>query len=268
MRLHRVARQKQTLGDLAVAQAFDHQVQDGVLPRTQAGVIHTMDRGRGLQRQLFNDAPRNERIDGRAATQHAAQGHGHFHVVTLLEHIAHGACAQGRPDHLLRAPGRDHHDRQTGCLAMQFGNQLNPAAIGQAQVHQRQRDGMRFIVQIGARLGQRAGHHQRIAAIAQLQQQALQAVAHQRVVLYHQYGCRQRKISGERLSRHGVLFLFQVPQLFRKPEALHVTEIGEFQKHDSAGAAMPPFSESAAPTHPRRACPPGAGARQRSPPSR
>jgi len=44
----------------------------------------------------------------------------------------------------------------------------------------------------------------RVREISPLLQQALEPVAHQRVVLHHQYRCGQGEIGGEHLGGHGV----------------------------------------------------------------
>ncbi|MOA28669.1 hypothetical protein D3C78_1496290 [compost metagenome] len=83
---------------------------------------------------------------------------------------------------------------------MHLGNQVDAAAVGQAQVHQRQRNGLAG--QAGARLGQGAREDQRVGLIAQLQQQAFDAPADQRFVLHQQHGGGQREFGGKRGGGH------------------------------------------------------------------
>lgn len=83
MAFHRVARQDQRIGDLAVAHAVGHQAQDLLFARAQRffqrrRCLCRAGRWRGAGRlQLGNDAPRDERVDGGAAAQHAADGDAH-----------------------------------------------------------------------------------------------------------------------------------------------------------------------------------------------
>ena len=104
MAFHRVARQEQRIGDLAVAHAVGHQAQDLLFARAQRffqrrRCLCRAGRWRGAGRlQLGNDAPRDERVDGGAAAQHAADGDAHLQVIALFQHVAGGPGAQRGQD--------------------------------------------------------------------------------------------------------------------------------------------------------------------------
>ena len=190
------------LGNLAVRKAIGHQPQDLTLALAQRlgrGSAHGGGRGYGQQLQ---NAPRNERIDRRAAAQHAADGELHFHVVALLEDVARGSGAQRAQNRLLRTPGRHHQDAQARVVGTQLHDQIAPIAVGQLQIHQRQRHGL--LRQAGARLGQCRCEQQRIRRIAQRQQHAAQTLLQQRLVLHHQHGRGQYGFRGGNESSHGM----------------------------------------------------------------
>ncbi|MNV67146.1 hypothetical protein D3C71_1599330 [compost metagenome] len=77
---------------------------------------------------------------------------------------------------------------------MHFGDQVDAAAVRQAQIHQRQRD--RLVGQAGPRLGQRPGVDQGVGLIPKLQQQSFQPAADQGFVFHQQHRRRQGEFGG------------------------------------------------------------------------
>ena len=138
--------------------------------------------------------------DGGAAAQHAADGDAHLQVIALFQHVAGGPGAQRGQDGVFRAPGRNHQNRQRRIGRAPFGNQIDPAAVRQAQVDQRQRH--RPFRDAGARLRQRFGKVQHLGRVAQAQQHVAQALADQQLVFHHQHGGGQGAFGGKRQWFH------------------------------------------------------------------
>ncbi|MNZ99854.1 hypothetical protein D3C78_1191950 [compost metagenome] len=133
--------------------------------------------------------PRNEGVDGRAATQHAAYRQQHFQVIALLEQVAGGACVQRAQYRVLGAPGGDHQNAQGGIALAQLGDEINPAAVGQAQIHQGQRKRLGGHEPAGVCQG--AGHMDGVGDIAQLAHDLEQAFLRGQRILDQQHGARK-----------------------------------------------------------------------------
>ncbi len=89
-------------------------------------------------RDQFQQAPRDHRVDRRAAALQAAQVHRQFDVLGVLQQVADGTLAQGGEDGLLLRP-RGHHDRgQVGMPGAQPFDEVDAVAVRQLHVDQGQ----------------------------------------------------------------------------------------------------------------------------------
>ena len=197
MGIHRKARQRHAVGDLAIGHAVGHQPQNGAFALTQFLLavlhLHRVELAHGEQLQ---DAACDEGVDRGSAAQHAADRERHFKVVPLFQDIAGRTGAQGSQDRIFRAPGRNDQNAQTWIVGPHLENQRAAIAVGQLQIHQRQRH--RLLAQEIARFLQRTHNDQIRLCVAQTHEHELQPALQQRLILHHKNGDGQGALAGRR----------------------------------------------------------------------
>jgi hypothetical protein len=77
-----------------------------------------------------------ERINWRATVFDALQRCANFYIVAFFKHVAHCTSAQCGDNQRLRSPCRNNHRNQLRLTRTQQRNEIDTAAVGQADVQE------------------------------------------------------------------------------------------------------------------------------------